>query len=187
MNEFYKSVILSLLTKALTTTSAVRNLLVLIIAGSMGLSSIACTRANPNMSPERQVALYGTQVATYIGNAQDAAAQLYAGGVINEAAYKKTLRVFVDVNKAGEQLGAALKVYDAATSVEQRNALVPQIDAALITLQTLLPNVLSEITDANGRAKVGALVGEVQKLLLTISRFTAPRTSRLPVALPLAA
>lgn len=169
------------------STAEVRKLLVLLIAGSLAAST-GCARANPNMSPERQVALYGTQVATYIGNAQDAAAQLHAGGVLNEAAYKRTLKVFIEVNKAGEQLGAALKVYDAAASVEDRNALVPQIDAALITLQTLLPNVLSEITDANGRAKVGALVGEVQKLLLTISRFTAPRTSHTsPVALPIAA
>lgn len=155
------------------STDVVRKLVVMFLAGSLVVSS-ACAK-NPNMSPERQVALYGTQVATHVGNAQDAAAQLFAGGVINKVQYEKTLKVFIEVNKAGEQLGAALKVYDAATDTAQRDALVPQIDAALITLQTLLPNVLAEITNVEGRAKVAAIVTQVQELILKITRFTAPR------------
>lgn len=162
------------------STSATRGLMLLIafvIGGTSLLLVPACAKSDPNMSPERKVALYGIRVNTTLKTVRETVATLYAQQVVPKPAYDKFLVGYIEVSKAGEQVAAALAAYDAATDGAGKDALVPQIDAAIVAFGTLLPNVIPEITSADGRARVTALVGEVQKLVITIMRLTAPRTS----------
>lgn len=150
----------------------------------------ACRNADPNLSPERKVALYGIRTNTILKEVRTTAEGLYQQNVLPKPAYEKFLVGYIEVNKAGEQLADALAAYDAATSVADRDALVSKIDAAIVTFGTLLPAAVPELTNAEGRAKVSKLVGEVQQLIVTIARLTAPRTSRLqlpPIDLAIAA
>ena len=135
----------------------------------------ACTRRNPDISPERSIALYATQVAGYLKETKTLADGLYKDQILPKAAYEKTLEVLLKANEAGVQLTSALQVYDTATDGVSKSDAAKQVDAALVTLGTLLPGVLTQITDANGRAKVGLLVESVQRLILVIARATLPR------------
>lgn len=150
-------------------------ILIALMIGSGGL--VACAKADPNMSPERKVALYGIQVAKSVKAAQDAAHTLYQGGAIHKEQYSRVLDGFIKVNAAGEKLGEALAAYDAATSPVERDRLVGLIDGALVTIGTLLPETFAPVTTPEARQKIGAIIGEVQKLLITIARFTAPKTA----------
>lgn len=140
---------------------------------------VGCSRANPNLSPERKVALYGTQVASYLKEAKAVADTLYAANTLPKDAYTRVLETLLKVNKAGDDLGTALLVYDAATDDIARADAVKQVDAALATLNVLLPTVLSDVTGADGRAKVARIITDVQRLILTITRMTAPTSAKL--------
>lgn len=146
----------------------------------------ACTRRDPNLSPERSIALYATQVAGYLKETKTVADGLFQGNVINKAQYTKVLEVLVKANEAGVTLTSALQAYDAATDGIAKGDAAKQVDAALITLNTILPNILSEVTNAEGRAKIGQVIDSVQRLILTIARATLPRTTaeKFDVELP---
>ena len=159
---------------------------------SLTLFGCGGNKSDPSLSPERKVALYGTQVSTYLKEAKTTSDNLFRDQVINKAQYEKVLLILRDANVAGDKLGAALQVYDAATSVNERSAAITQIDAALVTLNTLLPNVLAEVTNVEGRAKISRIVSEVQLIIRNITQFTAPRTGGhflklRPALLPVAA
>jgi hypothetical protein len=139
-------------------------------AGLMG-----CTNnASPKGTPERQVALYGIQVGKYLAEVKTSADDLYAKQLLPRPAYEQVLRGLVKVNGAGEQLGAALKAYDAAITDEARGSVVGQIDAALLALQAALPAVVPEGLPLEVASRISKGVVEVQRLMLTIARFTAP-------------
>lgn len=146
----------------------------------------ACARRDPNLSPERSIALYSTQVAGYLRETKTVADGLFAGNVINKDQYTKVLEVLVKANEAGVTLTSALQAYDAATDGIAKGDAAKQVDAALITLNTILPNILSEVTNAEGRAKIGQVIDSVQRLILTIARATLPRTTaeKFDVELP---
>lgn len=139
----------------------------------------ACTKGNPSMSPKRKVATYGIRIADGVKAAQDAARNLYAQGIIPKAQYDKVLTGFIRVGDAGVKLADLLRAYDAATDPAQQNSLAVQIDIALVALGTALPEVFAPIADDAVRAKVSGIVGEVQKLVITIARLTAPRGAYL--------
>lgn len=149
--------------------------------------SAACAKANPNISPERQVALYGTQVAGYLKEVKTSADNLYAKQVLPKPAYERTLEVLLKVNEAGVQLADALAAYDAATSVAEKETIVKKIDAALAAIQVLLPQVIPLDVSNEARARLNTGITEVQRLLLTIMRFTAPQANNNMSALPVAA
>lgn len=152
--------------------------LIAALGGSLIFGS-ACAKYDPNLSPERNVALYGTQVAGYLKQTKTVVDTLFQTQVLNEAQYKRTLGVLLKANEAGDQLGTALLAYDAATEATGKADAAKQVDAALIALNTFLPQVLSEVTNTEGRAKVGSLIDSVQRLVLTISRATLPRPTAL--------
>lgn len=145
---------------------------------ALTFGSACATNANPNMSPERRVALYGIQVATYLKEAKTVADTLYAGKALPQPAYEKVLLTLRDGNKAGVDLAKALEVYDTATDNAARTDAVRQVDAALATLNVLLPSVLSEVTGEEGRAKITRVISDVQRLVLTIIRATSPKVGQ---------
>lgn len=155
--------------------SSTPKMIALLLLPTLLLTSSACVRANANLSPERQVALYGTQVAGYLKEGKTVVDTLFQQQVIKEPEYRKALGILLKANEAGVQLMSALQAYDAATSAETKTSAAAQVDAALIALNTFLPQVLPEVTNADGRAKVASIVESVQKLILTITRATLPR------------
>jgi hypothetical protein len=168
--------------KPVTSPSSVKTNVVsglmLVLAASIGLS--ACTsNPTPNGSPERTVAQYGIQAGTYLAEVKTSADELYAKQLLPEPAYRKVLEALVKVNGEGERLGAALKAYDAAITDADRNSVVAQIDAALLSLQAALPTVVPQGLPLDVAQRIGKGVVEVQRLLITIARFTAPEGAYL--------
>lgn len=152
--------------------------LMLLIA-AIAISASACVKGNPNMSPERRVALYGIQVGKVLGEVKTSADELYTKQVLPEAAYKQVLRGLIKANEEGDRLGAALKAYDAAITDAERNSIIAQIDAALVSIQAALPGVVPEGLPMEVASRLSKGVLEVQRLMLTIARFTAPRTTQV--------
>jgi hypothetical protein len=148
-------------------------------------SSACATNPSPKGSPERQVALYGIQAGKYLAEVKTSADELYTKKVLPEEAYKKVLTALIAVNTQGERLGVALKAYDAAINDAERNNVVAQIDAALLSLQALLPTVIPEGLPADVAARIARGIGEVNRLLLTIARFTAPQGTFMRQNVPL--
>jgi major membrane immunogen (membrane-anchored lipoprotein) len=136
---------------------------------------VGCGRRDPNLSPERSIALYATQVGGYLKETKTLADGLYSSQILPKPAYERTLEILLEVNKAGLQLTSALQAYDAATEGVAKGDAAKQVDAALIALNTLLPSVLSQVTDATGRAKISAVIESIQRLVLVIARATLPR------------
>lgn len=139
----------------------------------------ACVKAPPNSSPERKVALYGIQAGKYLAEIKTSADNLYTEKLLPEPAYRQVLKGLIIANTAGEQLGAALKAYDAAINDTERNSVVAQIDAALLALQAALPTVVPNGLPLEVAQRLAKGVAEVQQLLITIARFTAPSTTVL--------
>jgi hypothetical protein len=147
--------------------------LIAVLSASMFFTG--CAKANPNMSPERSVALYGIQAGKVLKEVKTSADELHAKQILPESGYRQVLTGLVKANEAGERLGAALKAYDAAITDADRNSLVSQIDAALVSLQAALPGVVPEGLPFEVASRLSKGVVEVQRLMLTIARFTAPR------------
>lgn len=160
------------------TKTTLSILLPLALGGGLVLSASACVKPNPNISPERNVALYGIQVSGYLKEAKTTADDLFAKQVLPEAPYKRVLETLRTVNEAGVKLAEALATYDAATSPTDKENAVKQVNAALATLNVLLPTILPEVTNADGRAKVVRIITDVQRLVITITQFTSPKVGR---------
>jgi hypothetical protein len=145
----------------------------ILIAIGMSAMMVGCAgNGGPQISPERRVALYGIQVSKYLAEVKTSADNMFKEQVLPEPQYRVVLQGLVKANAAGEKLGVALAAYDAATG--DRKDIVNQIDAALITLSAALPDLVPfGVTDA-ARLRLNKGVAEVQRLMLTIARFTAP-------------
>lgn len=147
------------------------------IVGLLGSALIlsGCAKSNPNMSPERQVALYAIQATKVLSAVKTTADGLYADQTINQQQYTAVLEALKKVNEQGIVLTDALKAYDAALTAVEKDALVPKVNAALIAFNTLLPGVLNSLTNSTAREKISAGITDVQNIVLTIARLTAPQ------------
>lgn len=101
--------------------------------------------------------------------------------VLPDEGYASTLVVLKEANQYGKQFNAALTVYFAATSNEERLTAETKAWAALDAITLLLPKVFTPLGDRDAREKLSGVIGETQKFILFL-RANALRSSgnRLP-------
>jgi len=121
-------------------------------------------------SPQRQIATIGIEVLSGLDATGKTAHDLHASHVITDAQYEAFLLKLKVVYQQAGRLADALKAYDTAAGTETAS----QVKAALDALAVLVPNVAADI-GGPGAAKIAELVGNVNRLLITIAAALAPQ------------
>lgn len=120
-------------------------------------------------SPQRQIATIGIEVLSGLDATGKAAHDLHESHVLTDQQYEAFLVKLKVVYQQAGRLADALKAYDTSAGTETAT----QVKAALDALAVLVPNVAADI-GGPAAAKIAELVGNVNKLLLTIAAAMAP-------------
>jgi hypothetical protein len=146
--------------------------MVIVVMAMTGLG--ACSmRGKP---VQRVIATYGIQVNDGLRSVGETAKQLHGSKVITNEQYRDFLKGLDAAFVQSSRLADALAAYDLAAGPTTAS----QVKAALDSLAVLVPAIGTGLGGGPGVQKIVELVGNVNKLLLTISSGLAPSARLSP-------
>lgn len=152
-----------------------------VVAVLFAMLQWACGPQNPNLTPQANVARYAGDVVASMRVIQ----QTIAKAPLPEATIATAMNRFLQAEKYALQLGDALKAYDTAANLTNKDSAAATVEAVLVNLNTILFDIGAPLVNVNvqpeTRTQIERLINNVQGLIFQI-RSAIPQLRPTPVA-----
>lgn len=130
----------------------------------------AACATNPTPRVVATAAQYGDLLVQGVGAAQSAVIAAEASGLISRDKAREAVSRFVSATKLAEQSAALMERLLAASGASSRLALVAEIASLLDQIAALATSALVPINDEGLRARLSALVSQINVTVATVNR-----------------
>jgi HAMP domain-containing protein len=119
--------------------------------------------------PAHVIAPLGVQILATVEQTQETIIRLTDAGTIPVEEGRKAVRGTVAILHAGKRLAAALRVLDSAQSALEKARASGEVTAVLDVINGLIFDVLGSFSGGSVQAQIGALLKEINALVIQIA------------------